>query len=225
MTLNNLHRLQLLITVLFITQFANAQTTLQLFNQKNLKGWYAYEPETGKHANASDLFSVENGLIRLYGNIAGYLMSEQSFHHFRLTVEFRWNTDTTFARKMNNKNSGLMYLVPPDYPDTLWPKGIQFQIKENATGDFILLQEVTMVIDGKETEPGKSVVAKRFEDAEKPIGDWNTLIITSENGHIKQELNGILVNAGDSPSVSEGRILLQYEGFPIDFRKVEIIEL
>ena len=226
MTHNKFHRLQLLIIVLFVTQLINAQrTTLQLFNQKNLDGWYAYEPETGKHTNASDLFSVENGMIRLYGNKAGYLMSEQSFHNFKLTAEFRWNTDTTFVRKMNNKNSGLMYLVPPDYPDTLWPKGIQFQIKENATGDFILLQEVTMVINGKETKPGKSVVAKRLEDAEKPFGEWNTLIVTSPNGHITQELNGKLVNEGDSPSVAEGRILLQYEGFPIDFRKVEITEL
>ena len=226
MITNNLHRLQLLITLLFVTQFANAQTTtIQLFNQKNLKGWYAYEPETGKHANASDLFSVENGIIRLYGKKAGYLMSEQSFNNFQLTADFRWNTDTTFVRKMNNKNSGVMYLVPPDYPDTLWPKGIQFQIKENATGDFILLQEVTMVINGTKTEPGKSVVAERLEDAEKPFGEWNTLVVTCKNSHITQELNGKLVNEGNSPSVTEGRILLQYEGFPIDFRKVEITKL
>jgi hypothetical protein len=152
-------------------------------------------------------------------------MSDQSFHNFRLTVEFRWNTDTTFIRKNNSKNSGVMYLVPSDTPDILWPKGIQFQIKEGSTGDFILLQEVTIMISGKRTDPGKSVVAGRFEDAEKPAGDWNTLVVTAANGNIKQELNGKLVNEGTDPSVSEGRILLQYEGFPIDFRKVEIERL
>ena len=213
------------IVLLLITGFTFAQTTIQLFNGENLSGWYAYEPESGKHTNASDLFTVEDHIIRLYGDKAGYLMSEQSFKNFQLTVEFRWNIDTTFVRKQDSKNSGVMYSVPEETPDTLWPKGIQFQIKEGATGDFILLQEVTLQISGKRTEPGRSVVAKRFEDAANPIGDWNTLIVTCVNGKIKQELNGKLVNEGSEPSVSEGRILLMYEGYPIDFRKVEIEKL
>ncbi len=215
----------LLIVLLLITGFTFAQTTIQLFNGENLSGWYAYEAGSGKHENASDLFSVEDHIIRLYGDKAGYLMSKQSFKNFQLTVEFRWNIDTTFVRKQDSKNSGVMYSVPEETPDTLWPKGIQFQIKEGATGDFILLQEVTLQISGKRTEPGRSVVAKRFEDAANPIGDWNTLIVTCVNGKIKQELNGKLVNEGSEPSVSEGRILLMYEGYPIDFRKVEIEKL
>lgn len=204
---------------------ANAQSANKLFNGKNLKGWYAYEPATGKHANASELFKVDQQMIRLYGAKAGYLMSEQSFDNFQLTVEFRWNTDSTFTRKNNSKNSGVMYLVPSSAPDTLWPRGIQFQIKEGATGDFVLLQEVTLQINGKITVPGKSVAVARFADAEKPFGEWNIIVITSVNGKIKQELNGKLVNEGVEASVSEGRILLQYEGYPIDFRKIVIEKL
>jgi len=225
MTINHSFQLRLFIILLLFAHFANAQTPIQLFNQKDLQGWYAYEEEAGKHVNASELFSVDSDMIRLYGKKAGYLMSEQSFENFKLTVEYRWNTDSTFARKNDKKNSGVMYLVTSDYPDTLWPQGVQFQIKEGATGDFILLQGVTLAIKGKKTEPGKSTVVARFKDATKPIGEWNTLVVTLENGRLKQELNGELVNEGFSPSVSEGRILLQYEGFPIDFRKVEIIKL
>ena len=202
-----------------------AQSVFELFNGKNLNGWYAYEPASGKHSNAPEVFKVDQQMIRLYGAKAGYLMSEQSFHDFQLTVEYRWNTDSIFIRKTDKKNSGVMYLVPSNTPDTLWPKGIQFQIKEGSTGDFVLLQEVTLQINGKITVPGKSVVAARFEDAEKPFGEWNTIVITSVNGKVKQELNGKLVNEGIEPSVSEGRILLQYEGYPIDFRKVVIEKL
>ena len=202
--------------------FSTAQKTISLFNQKDLTGWYAFEPETGKHTNASELFSVADKMIRMYGKKAGYLMSEQSFRNFKLTVEFKWNTDSSFDRKNDSKNSGVMYWVPQETPDELWPKGIQFQIKEGATGDFVFLQNVTLNINGKQTEAGKSVVAKRFVDAFNPIGDWNTLVITCKNGKIKQELNGKLVNEGCDSSVTEGRILLQYEGFPIDFRKVAI---
>jgi hypothetical protein len=208
------------ILFLIIPQLGYAQKTIKLFNGKNLNGWYAYEAESGKHVKAAELFTVKNKMIRLYGLKAGYLMSLQSFSDFKLTVEYKWNTDTTFSRKNNSKNSGVMYLVPLDAPDVLWPKGIQFQIKEGATGDFILLQDLTMLINGEKTVPGKSVVSKRFTDAEKAFGEWNTIEIISEKGKIKQMLNGILVNEGTGPSVTKGRILLQYEGFPIDFRKV-----
>ena len=193
--MNSLYRL-LLMTLLVIPQIATAQTTIQLFNHENLDGWYAYEPESGKHTDASELFSVEDNMIRLYGDKVGYLMSERSFRDFKLTVEFRWNTDTTFVRKRDSKNSGVMYLVPQDIPDTLWPKGIQFQIKEGATGDFVLLQEVTLIINSKRTGPGRSVVAKRFVDAAKPVGEWNTLVVTYKNNKIDQNLNGELVNEG-----------------------------
>ncbi|MDA3853861.1 MAG: DUF1080 domain-containing protein, partial [Bacteroidales bacterium] len=155
---------------------------------------------------------------------AGYLMSEQSFDNFQLTVEFRWNLESSYTRKSENKNSGVMYLVPQEAPDEIWPKGIQFQVKEGGTGDFIFLKEVTLNVKGETAEPGKSVVVGRFLDATNPPGEWNTIVITSTGGHVKQELNGILVNEGIESSVLEGRNLLQHEGFPIDFRKVEIVE-
>ena len=214
--------LSLLIILPILTM---AQTKVQLFNQKDLSGWYAYEPEAGKLTDASALFSIDHKMIRLYGPKAGYLMSEQSFSNFHLTAEFRWNTDTTFVRKNDKKNSGLMYLVPNDTPDALWPKGIQFQIKEGSTGDFILLKEITMEVKGEKVGPGASVVSKNFFNAAKPIGEWNTLEVTVKDGKVIQKLNGKLVNEGKNLSVSSGRILLQYEGFPIDFRKVEVVKL
>ena len=215
----------LIIIFLTLSQINSAQKKTNLFNGKNLEGWYAFSAEDGKQEDASKLFKVEKHLIRFYGNKAGYLMSDQSFGNFKLTVKFRWNTHEAFARKNDKKNSGVMYLVPQDTPDMLWPKGYQFQLKEDATGDFIMLQEVTLVIKGSKTEAGKSVVATRFADAEKPYGTWNTLEITHANGTITQKLNGKLVNEGNDATILKGRILLQYEGYPIDFRKVAIENL
>ncbi|MEM8522839.1 DUF1080 domain-containing protein [Flavobacterium sp. PL12] len=219
--MNNLYRL-LLIAFVISSISTNAQKKINLFNEKDLTGWYAFEPKTGKHENASEVFSVEDNMIRLYGKDAGYLMSLENFENFQLTAEFRWNTDTSFVRKSDNRNSGLMYLVPVETADELWPKGIQFQIKENASGDFILLQNVTLNVKGKKTIAGKSVESKFFKNAEKPVGEWNKIKITVKNGVVKQKLNGNLVNKGTESSVKNGRILLQYEGFPIDFRRVII---
>jgi Zn/Cd-binding protein ZinT len=223
-------KINYLLLVLFflssvIATKTQAQATSKLFNQKNLKGWYAYEPVSGKQKDASKIFHAEQKMIRLYGDKIGYLMSEKSFKNFQLTLEYKWNMDSTVVRKSTKKNSGIMYLVPTTTPDTLWPKGIQFQVKEGATGDFVLLQNVVLEVKGQKTKAGKSVVSTRFENAEKPFGEWNTVVITCSNGTVKQELNSKLVNEGVQTEISEGRILLQYEGYPIDFRKVNIKKL
>lgn len=214
------------IIILLIPELSKGQKSKQLFNQKNLHGWYAFEPETGRNKQAIDIFRVDNNLLRCFGKKPGYLMSRKSFENFKLTVEFMWNTDSTFNRKNNTKNSGIIYLIPKDTKDELWPKGIQFQIKEGgATGDFVFLKGVTLMINGIKTDPENSVVSKNFKDSENSLNNWNTIVITSMNGVIKQELNGKVVNEGKDSSVRKGRICIQYEGFPIDFRKIEIEKL
>lgn len=205
-----------------ISELCIAQESFSLFNGKNLEGWYGYESKTGKHKNGMDLFSIQDSMIRMYGDNPRYLISEKSFKDFELTAEFKWNTAEVISKKSNPRNSGIMYLVPSEIRDTIWPKGIQFQIKEGATGDFILLQGISLTVKGEKIPPGPSVVSPRFVDATSPLGEWNILVITSKNGLITQELNGVLVNQGSDPSESAGRILLQYEGFPIDFRKLRI---
>ncbi|MHB9055882.1 MAG: 3-keto-disaccharide hydrolase [Paludibacteraceae bacterium] len=219
------------LTALFLIQSflmcfqANAQRTVGI-NNKTLKGWYAYAPISGKHDNAAGLFQTENGLIRLHGRNAGYLISEQSYRNFRLKVQFRWNMDSIhFEKKSTVKNSGVMYLVPDTASDILWPAGIQFQIKKGFSGDFIFLNGVTAEIDGKKTIPGKSIVYNRIAENEKEVGKWNRIEILVKNGIITQKLNGKIVNRAKNPSVLSGRILLQYEGYPVDFRKIKIKKL
>ena len=115
-----------------------------------------------------------------------------------------------------------MYNIHTDAPDVLWPKGIQFQIKDGFTGDFVLLDNVTLKVKGVTSTAGKSVSLTRFQDNEKPEGAWNTIRIVSKDGSVWQYLNGRLVNEGTEATSKKGRILLQYEGSPIDFRRLII---
>lgn len=215
----------LIFSLFFLNHSTFAQKTIALFNKKNLVNWYAFEPETGKHLNAADLFTVSDKKIRMYGKKAAYLMSMQSFKNFKLTAKFRWNTDSTLVQKDKKRNSGIMYNVPTDTPDELWPKGVQFQIKDGAMGDFVFLKNTTATIKNKQTEAGKSVVAPHFIDAVKADKKWNTLVVTNQNGHVIQYLNGKLVNEATNVTANEGRILLQYEGSPIDFKSINIQNL
>lgn len=189
--------------------------------QKNLSlnDWYAFTKTSTERQQPSEAYNFSDDIIRMYGETNGYLMTKKSYKNFELSLEYRWNTEEKFKTK-NKKNSGVMYNIPADYPDKIWPKGIQFQIKENTTGDFIFLDQVTAKVNGKLVEAGASVTSAKFIENEKPYGEWNAIVIISFNGKITQYLNGKLVNECTEASSKEGKISLNYEGAPIDFKNI-----
>ncbi|MDR7212427.1 DUF1080 domain-containing protein [Flavobacterium piscis] len=189
--------------------------------QKSLSvnDWYAFTKASTERLQPTQAFDFSDGMIRMHGDNNGYLMSKKSYNNFELSLEYRWNIEEKFKTK-NKKNSGVMYNIPADYPDKIWPKGIQFQIKENTTGDFIFLDQITTKVNGKLVEAGASVTSPKFSGNEKPYGEWNTIVIKSFNGKITQYLNGKLVNECTESSSTEGKISLNYEGSPIDFKNI-----
>ncbi|HQF47064.1 MAG TPA: DUF1080 domain-containing protein [Flavobacterium alvei] len=184
--------------------------------------WYAFTKTSSERVEPSKTYEFTDGMIRMHGENIGYLMSKKSYKNFELSLDFRWNIDPKFSRGNVKKNSGVMYNIPTDAPDNIWPKGIQFQIKENTTGDFIFLDKITAVVNGKLVEAGASVTSAKFSENEKPYGEWNSIVIISYNGKITQFLNGKLINECVEASSIEGKISLNYEGSPIDFRNIQI---
>jgi len=193
-------------------------------HQKSLStnDWYAFTKRNTERIEPSKVYEFTDGIIRMHGDNIGYLMTKKSYENFELSLEFRWNMEEKFHRGDSKKNSGVMYNIPVDSPDNIWPKGIQFQIKENTTGDFIFLDRVTAKVNGKWIEAGASVTSLKFSDNENPYGEWNTILIKSFNGKITQYLNGKLINECVEASSTEGKISLNYEGSPIDFRNIQL---
>jgi hypothetical protein len=190
-------------------------------NNNAAAGWYAYVKDH-KYDNAAEVYNFTDSMIRLHGDKVGYLMSTKSYGDVELSLQYRWNTEPAYQRGTGKRNSGVMYNVPDTAKDVLWPAGIQFQVKEGATGDFILLENVTLTVRGETKAPGKSVAVPRLSEQDKAVGEWNTILIRSVKGKCSQYLNGVLVNEGTNASSQSGRILLQYEGAPVDFRNIII---
>lgn len=184
--------------------------------------WYAFTKSNASKQDPTKVFDFSEGMIRMYGDENSCLMSKESYKNFELTLEYRWNIEEKFNKRKSTKNSGVMYNIPLDASDRIWPKGIQFQIKENTTGDFIFLDKVTAKVNGKLIEAGASVVSPKFLANENPYGEWNTVVIKSFNGKITQYLNGKLVNECTEASATEGKISLNYESSPIDFKNIKI---
>lgn len=88
-----------------------------------------------------------------------------------------------------------------------------------------LIDSAAVVVNGKQTEPKNFTMVKKKKDNEKPHGEWNLVEVIVYKGRITYIVNGIVVNDAESPSLNEGKILIQSEGAQIFYRKTEIAAL
>ncbi|RZK46610.1 MAG: DUF1080 domain-containing protein, partial [Pedobacter sp.] len=58
------------------------------------------------------------------------------------------------------------------------------------------------------------------DDSEKPLGEWNTMVIECYKNSVKVWVNGVLVNDGTNCTASKGQIALQAEGAEVEFKKL-----
>jgi hypothetical protein len=65
-------------------------------------------------------------------------------------------------------------------------------------------------------------VVKLKDSSEKPLGEWNVYEIICKDDWIVVLVNGLLQNVATKTSVSWGKICLQSEGGPIEFRNIYI---
>lgn len=200
-----------------------AQSRIALFNGEDLTGWSAWNRKGDFTSNADERFEVSEQMIRMHGTNGGYLMTDSVYENYELTLEFRWNIDSMYLPQKEKKNSGVMYNVPLDAPNSWFPRGVQFQVQSEKTGDFILLKEATLMQADSLYGPSKSVVVTRYKSVANEVGEWNQIRIVSKNGELSQYLNGTLVNQGRQSSEVKGKILLCYENAPIDFRYIYIL--
>ncbi|HVK05855.1 MAG TPA: DUF1080 domain-containing protein, partial [Armatimonadaceae bacterium] len=60
------------------------------------------------------------------------------------------------------------------------------------------------------------------DGSEKPLGEWNTMVIEAVDDAVKVWVNGTLVNHGTNGTADEGQIAIQAEGSEVEFRKVRL---
>jgi hypothetical protein len=62
---------------------------------------------------------------------------------------------------------------------------------------------------------------------DRPVGEWNTFVITMKSDRLTVELNGeVVIDNAQLPDVPpEGEMALQRHGNPIDFKNIFIKEL
>jgi hypothetical protein len=220
----------LLACFLLASHFVNAQSVAKvqtLFNGTDLKGWYSFFNSKGKNNDPDKVFTVHDKLLHITGQEFGYIATEKSYKDFHLVVEFKWGTKKFAPRAADTtkRDNGICFFVPADAKDKVWPKSIECQIQEGDVGDIWLIDYTTVVVDGKRTVAKDYNRVQKKKDGEKPNGEWNRVEVIANKGKLTYIVNGIVVNEAESPSETEGKILVQSEGAEIYYRKIEITEL
>lgn len=196
-----------------------------LFNGKDLTGWEVDVPAVDSNVRLRSPFEVRNGMLVSLGEPRGHLLSDSGYRDYRLEIEYR------FAAAPGNAGV-LVHASTPRALYGMFPRSIEVQMESGNAGDFWCIVEDIRVPDmerrrGPPAEwgitEGKARRILNLTDAsEKPVGEWNSMVIEAVGRAIRVWVNGTLVNDGSDATADRGRIALQSEGSEVEFRKLSL---
>ncbi len=213
---------------LIILLLALESSAQSLFNGKDLSGWYMDVPELEKDSSLRKPFIVREGMLVSLGTPLGHLITEKEFENYRLEVEYRFPGEPG--------NCGvLVHASSHRFLYDMFPKSIEVQMMHENAGDFWVIGEDIQVPDMEArrgprenwgvTEGKGRRILNLTDGSEKPLGEWNHMLIECQGDEVKVWVNGDLVNHGFGATATKGKIALQAEGAEVEFRKLELTKL
>ncbi len=116
-------------------------TGIPLFAGENLDAWYTFIQGRGRDQDPLQVFRVDDGLLHISGEEWGCITTKNPYDNFILKATFRWSGPTYGDRKAKARDSGI--LIHSQGQDGgyngIWMHGIEVQIIEGGTGDFIVV--------------------------------------------------------------------------------------
>jgi hypothetical protein len=184
---------------------------MMLWNGRDFAGWKLFVPDPTH--NVMKTWSIKDGLLRCEGRPAGYMRTEKDYANYLFHVEWRWPE--------RGGNSGA--LVHMSGPDNVWPKSLECQLASGSAGDFWVIGGVEVAEHAKEGKRVRGRNVKKLKNStEKPLGQWNKYDIICKDDWVVVLVNGVLQNVATKCSERSGKICLQSEGAPIEFRNIYI---
>jgi hypothetical protein len=231
------------VVLLFASISARAADEISLFNGKDFTGWTFFleqkEYNAGGKGKISDFASVKpGGVIEIDPKLHGGLITQKDYLNYKLHAEWRW-VDPSFTKN----NSGLLLRVRPplvwDMEHGELAGMYEVQIQPSNSGDLWVLGGFSET--KLKTDPARSYIPfgtlegnammgslrrhLKIKDAEKPAGEWNSIDVTVDGKDIAVNINGELVNEGTNLVDLPGRIGLESEFGPVQFRSIRVTPL
>jgi hypothetical protein len=201
---------------------------LSLFNGTDLTGWHVDVPAADTAPRLPSPFIVRDGNLVSLGEPRGHLLTDSAYRDYRLEIEYR------FPGTPGNAGV-LVHASTPRALYGMFPRSIEVQMEHGNAGDFwCILEDITVPDmearrgprDSWGATEGKERRIRNLSDgSEKPLGEWNTMIIEAVGNSIRVWVNGDLVNEGANATADSGLIALQAEGSEVEFRRLALIPI
>lgn len=201
------------------------QKTITLFNGVDLAGWHMDVPVMDQVPDTTAPFLVRDGLLVTLGEPRGHLITDESFENYRFEVEYR------FPGQPGN-GGVLIHASTPRALYNMFPQSIEVQMLHENAGDFWCIVEDITVPDMEERrgpreewgirEGDRRRILNLADGSEKPVGEWNHMIVEAVGSSIKVWVNGDMVNYGFDATASRGQLAIQAEGAEMEFRNLTL---
>ncbi len=182
-------------------------------------------PKMDNDRNIKSPFLVRKGMLVSMGEPNGHIITDSIYSDYRLEVEYR------FAGKPGNCGV-LVHASTPRALYKMFPKSIEVQMMHENAGDFwCIVEDITVPEMEKRRGPKKDWgitegkerrIINLTDGSEKPLGQWNRMVVECLGNAIKVWVNGDMVNYGTNSTARKGQIALQAEGAEVEFRKVQL---
>ena len=206
-----------------VSRCAQQPQPRSLFDGKDLSGWHVDVPTPDSNVRLRNPFIVRTGMLVSLGEPRGHLITDETYRDYRLEAEYR------FPGTPGNAGV-LVHASTPRALYGMFPRSIEVQMESGNAGDFWCIVEDIRVPDMERrrgppyewgTTEGKARrILNLTDNSEKPVGQWNTMVIEAVGRSIRVWVNGDLVNDGFDATADHGQIALQSEGSEVEFRKL-----
>jgi hypothetical protein len=123
------------------TAQAAAVEPVPLLNGGFTDHFYTFLRERGRDTDPKQVFTVQDGVLRISGEEWGCITTKEEYENYRLVVEFKWGDEAFAPREDRARDSGvLLHSVGEDGGySNVWMHSIECQLIEGGTGDFIVV--------------------------------------------------------------------------------------
>jgi len=218
-----IHLISLFLLLALLSCSNPGNETKSLFNGTDLTGWHWDVPAMDSNPDTINPFIVRNGQLVSLGNPGGHLITDEIYMNYHLEVEYR------FAGKPGNCGV-LVHASTPRALYGMFPASLEVQMEHQNGGDFWCIVEDITTPDMEArrgprekwggTEDKLRNIKNLTDNSEKPVGEWNNMVIECVDREIKVWVNGDLVNYGYDCTADRGQIAIQAEGSEVEFRKL-----
>ena len=236
------------------TNDAANEKLMVLFNGKNLDGWIVKIRNYPAGENFGNTFRVEDGILKVrydayetFDDRFGHIYTDTDYSHYKLTVEYRFTGDQVpGAPEWAWRNSGAMLhaQAPEDlHQDQDFPASIEAQMlggdgeNERPTGNVCSPGTDIFINGAKVDDHCVNSTSKTYHGDQWVVMEMivhaDSAVHHIVNGDTVMTYTNITVDGkGLTPEakvvpgpLKSGRIALQSEGHPVDFKRVELIDL